>query len=455
MTVENTLDREPPLPEATHRWWHARTAAIVVLVLGGLAVRLAFFQYQSGDYLAFDSRWYDFIVQHGGLRALRYPFANYNVPYLYLLTILTYLPIPALYGIKLISVAFDLLLVFFTYRIVALRHPGTWWPVVAGAVVLYLPTVVLNSAAWGQADAIYSAFGIGAVYFALRDRPWLTCLFFGLAFAFKLQIVFLFPVLLLLVLRRRVPWTALLLIPGVYLLLDVPALLVGASWHDLLTVYVTQTDTYNELTLNAPNIYQYLGDVTDTALFRTLGIAVTGVLVLALVVPVVVRRLELTPTRIVLASTVSAVLVPFFLPAMHERYFYLADALTVIAACHLPRRLWALPVLEQFASGFSYAPFLLMGGGGGRGRGGGPRPGGSGGFPGPGQGPQGTPGGGFGGPGPGGFGGGGAGGGGGSVPSDTLVSFTILSTAMLAALVLVLWNAIREFREPRPPTAGP
>ena len=30
----------------------------------------------------------------------------------------------------------------------------------------------------------------------------------------------------------------------------------------------------------------------------------------------------------ILAGTVAVLLVPYFLPAMHERYFYLADALT-------------------------------------------------------------------------------------------------------------------------------
>jgi Gpi18-like mannosyltransferase len=400
----------------------ARAVVIAAVVCCALVVRFAFADFRSGDYDAFVSQWYAFIAQHGGFGALKYDFANYNVPYLYLLALLTYTPIPALYGIKLISVVFDLLLAFFAYRIVALRRPGTWWPVVAGAVVLFLPTVVMNSSVWAQADAIYSAFSLGAVYFVLRRRPWLACVFFGLALSFKLQAVFLFPVLVLLVARRRIPWPALLLVPGVYLLMDVPALLVGANLRSLLSVYVTETGTYNQLTLNAPNIYQFLGNVGHTATIKALGIELTGLLLLALIVPVVVKRIELTPTRIVLASAVCAVLVPFVLPSMHERYFYLADALTVVAAFYLPRRLWALPVLEQFASAFSYAPFLLATGGGG-----------------------GTGGGGAGG---GGFGGGG-------LATDTLVSFPILAAAMLAALALVVWTAIQDFRGVTSERAGP
>jgi Gpi18-like mannosyltransferase len=387
--VDETLD--PPRVASPAA---ARVAVVAVVVLGALAVRLVFFPFESGDYTAFFGQWYRFIDEHGHVAALRYSFANYNEPYLYLLVLLSYTPIPPLYAIKLISVGFDLVLAFFAYRIVALRRPGTWWPVLAGALALYLPTVVMNSSVWGQADAIYSAFAVGGVSFALRRRPWLACVFFGLSFAVKLQAIFVLPVLLLLVLRRRVPWRALPLIPAVYLLLDVPALLAGANAHDVLTVYLTEANTYDELTLNAPNVYQFLGAGTDTAALRTIGIALTGLLLFLLILPVAARRIELTPTRIVLAAAVCTVLVPFFLPAMHERYFYLADTCTVLAAFHLPRRLWALPVLEQFASAFSYAPFLSQSGR---------------------------------------FGG------------VDLVSFPILATAMLAALVLAVWTGIREF----------
>jgi Gpi18-like mannosyltransferase len=399
MAPDSTVQMAPNLAPVAQDRRGARIAVAAAVVCCAIAVRLVFFPFRSGDYDAYFSQWYAFIAQHGGFAALRYNFANYNVPYLYLLTLLTYTPIPALYGIKLISVAFDLLLALFTYRIVALRRPGTWWPMVAAAVVLFLPTVVMNSSLWGQADAVYSAFGIGGVYFLLRRRPWLACLFFGIAFSIKLQVIFVFPVLLLLALRRRVPWPALLLIPGVYLLLDLPALLAGANVHDLLTVYATEAGTYNQLTLNAPNLYQFLGDVGHTATIKALGIELTGLLIVACLLPLVVKRIELTPTRIVLAATVSAILVPFFLPAMHERYFYLADVLTVIAAFYLPRRLWALPVLEQFASAFSYAPFLRM--------------------------------------------------------SGSLISFPILSAAMAAALGLVTWTAIRESQRRKALDPGP
>jgi Gpi18-like mannosyltransferase len=386
--VAPVLAESSPLHAERFRF-AGKMSVVAIVVLGGLAIRAPFFGDQSWDYKLYFGSWYGFIAQHGGFSALKYDFANYNVPYLYLIATLTYIPVPALFGIKAISVGFDFLLGFFAYRIVAVRYPGSWWPILASAVVIYLPTVVLNSSMWAQVDAIYSAFGLGGVYFVLRRRPWLACLFFGLALAFKLQAIFLFPALLLFVLMRRVPWQALLLIPAVYLLLDVPAVLVGANFSTLVKVYVNETNTYDQLTLNAPSAYQYWGNLSYSEPLRPLGLAVTELLVLSLIFLVAVRRIQLTKSRIVLAATLSALLVPYFLPSMHERYFYLADGLTVISAFYLPRRLWPLPVLEQFSSAFSYAPFLL---------------------------------------------------------GQNLINFRILSAVMLAALLLALWATVQDFR---------
>nr|WP_157529022.1 hypothetical protein [Kibdelosporangium sp. MJ126-NF4] len=341
----------------------ARLAPVLVLaaviVLLSLAARLVLFPFESRDYQAFVAQWYEFISANGGFSALRYQFADYNVPYLYLLAILSYLPVPALVGVKAITVLFDVVLAYYVYRLVALKHPRGWWPFLAAVTVSVLPTIVTNGALWAQCDVIYAAFGLGGVYYAVRSRPWLACVFFGLALAFKLQIVFLFPLLLVLVLLRKVPWPGLLVVPGVVLLLDGPALLAGASPAQLLSVYTNQAGAYTQLTLNAPNAYQFLTVTTGMDLIRTAAIAFTAALTLIVVFGVVASRTRLTVPRTVLLATLFAILVPFFLPAMHERYFYLADVLSVVVAFYFPRRLWPVPLLVQFASFLSYTPFLF------------------------------------------------------------------------------------------------
>ncbi|MGP3961853.1 glycosyltransferase 87 family protein [Nonomuraea sp. 3N208] len=405
-------------------------AAAVIAVM----VRVAMFDHESFDYKFFVKSWYDFISTHGGFGALKHRFADYNVPYLYLIALLTYLPIPPLAGIKIISVAFDLVLAYFTYRIVALRHIGRWLPPLAALIVLFLPTVATNSGMWGQADSIYAAFGLGGVYFLLRRRPWPAGLFFGLSLAFKLQAIFLFPLLLVLVLKKWMPWRALLAVPGVVLLLDVPALLAGAPLGQLLSVYAQQASSYSALSLNAPSIYQFLPAGADAALIRPIGVAVTGLVIVGLCLGVLLSRVQLTTAKIVLMGATSAVLMPFLLPTMHERYFYLAEVLAVIAAFSLPRRLWYVPVLVQVASFCAYLPVL---------------------FPAADSGPPGGPPGEMftGEPPPGGD----AAPSGGDPASEVLademakmyaptLEFRILAALMAVAVVSVLWATFREFR---------
>src|SRR6185295_18749525 len=48
---------------------------------------------------------------------------------------------------------------------------------------------------------------------------------------------------------------------------------------------------------------------------------------------------------------------PFFLAEMHERYFYLADVLTIVMAFYV-RRYWPVAMVVSACSLLSYAPFL-------------------------------------------------------------------------------------------------
>ena len=63
-----------------------------------------------------------------------------------------------------------------------------------------------------------------------------------------------------------------------------------------------------------------------------------------------------TPEIVVLATTV-VLAVPFFLPEMHERYFYLADVLTIVTAFYV-RWYWPVAIVVSAVSLLSYAPFL-------------------------------------------------------------------------------------------------
>ena len=57
-----------------------------------------------------------------------------------------------------------------------------------------------------------------------------------------------------------------------------------------------------------------------------------------------------------LASTV-LIAIPFFLPSMHDRYFFLADVFTIVTS-FLVSRYWPVAVLMQVSSLVAYAAYL-------------------------------------------------------------------------------------------------
>jgi len=66
---------------------------------------------------------------------------------------------------------------------------------------------------------------------------------------------------------------------------------------------------------------------------------------------------KITRERMALLALISVSLTPFVLPKMHKRYFYPADALSLIAAFFNPD-LWIVPFAFQLSSGLAYSVYL-------------------------------------------------------------------------------------------------
>jgi Gpi18-like mannosyltransferase len=335
-----------------------------LLLIGLLAVLAVVIRWVGRHEVTEDMRifyaWYNKIDAGGGFPALEQEIGNYNAPFLYLLAILTYLPGSTLLKIKITWCLFDVLLVFFTYRIVALRQAGWRVPALAALVVAFLPTVVVNSSFYGQCDGIWGAFAVGGLYFLLRGQGWWAVSLFTVALAVKPQGIFIFPIVMLMVLAGRLPWRTLLAAPIVYLALDVPAFIAGRDPIELLTLYSPQRQASHvpALTSNAASAYAFFPVTIRIDTIKTLGYVFAAVLVLGLVYTLIASRVRLDKARIVTAAAVFVIGIPFLLPGMHERYFYLADVVTVVLAFYRPR-LWPVPVMVQAASLLSYGPFLF------------------------------------------------------------------------------------------------
>lgn len=366
--------------------------AVLGLAVAAVALRWLFVGFVSGDYRTFLSRWWVYLATHGHLSGLADDsFSNYNTPYLVLLAVATHLPVRPIVAIKAISVIGDLVLAWLGSRVVAQVRPASpWSPVLAFGVVIFLPTVVMNSGVWAQCDSLYAAACVACVLLLMRGRPWAASAWFGVAFAFKLQAVFLLPVLLGVLLVNRHRLRTLLAAPATFLACLVPALLAGRSLSSQLMVYPLQvTDssgtggtvgrgpgggsgpgggpggtasgfTLNDgqsFTHNAPTPYAWLPADASVA-WKYAGLAFAVAVVVGCGTWLLARRRRLDAPQVLLVAATCALVVPLLLPEMHERYFYLAEVLLTLAAFVDWR--WALPALGiQAASTTTYLAYLL------------------------------------------------------------------------------------------------
>ena len=323
-------------------------------VLGiALVARIPLYSYESYDFHVYLNRWL-IILRRDGISALATDFSNYSPPYLYALWLGSLTPLSNLVVVKLISTVFDVVLASAAAWLVATTGAARKKVLVAFALMLLGPTVVLNSALWGQCDAGYTLFTLAAIPLLIRGDHVLCMVAIGLGVAFKLQTVFFLPVLGLLTLRGAFPWRHWALLPIPYLVSIVVPFLYGRPLLDLLFIFADQAREYPFPTLNAPTLFAWL-DFDRTA--QRAGVIAGGLILAA--ASLAFLRWEPVPSRerLIAFSAFFLVLVPFCLPSMHERYFFAGDVLTIVYAVLAPRR-WFVAVLVSAGSAFSYAAHL-------------------------------------------------------------------------------------------------
>lgn len=329
----------------------ARFLFLTAATLLAMLLRVRFFPFESGDYHQFLHGWFTQIRESGGPASVGMDLGDYMPPYFYLLALLSCFPLHDLLLIKLLSCAADVVLACFVLRLVELKAPHGFAGPAAYAAVLFLPSVFLNSAAWGQCDAIYTAGLVACVYYLARGKDVSAVAAFSVAFVFKLQAVFLAPFLLLMLLKGKLRARSLLVFPAVYLLAILPAALMGRDFLGLLTVYFRQAGQYSLISMFLPNLYTFFP--TDSpAWVSRLAVLGAGALVLLSLGFLCGRKFRFTQGTVVSLALYFVLLVPYFLPHMHERYFYPADVLSVAFAFCYPKKFY-VPVVTGLCSAYA------------------------------------------------------------------------------------------------------
>ena len=342
------------------RRWYALAFAILAITL---IVRALWYPVIVSDYTYFIKPWFDEMQSHAGLTAFAYPFADYAPMYLYLLKLLSVFPFSSLISAKTLSLVFDALIAYLGYQI--LKKKSQWGMrkdilFLAAVVLMSLPTVMMNSSLWSQSDAIYTSGVIASLLFILIGAPLWAAVVFGLAISFKIQAIFFAPVLLGYLLRRKETWKYLAIPPGIFILSVLPTWIAGGPLSYWLFIYVVEAEKYPYLSVSAQSIFAFAQPLTlapaATNVLFWLGIAAAGMFAL-FIAYLMKRKAELSALFVTAASLASVLVIPYLLPRMHERYFYLADSIAVLYAFFRPSRFY-IPILIVATSLISYMPFL-------------------------------------------------------------------------------------------------
>ncbi len=297
-----------------------------VLFFVGLIFKLILLPVRTGDFVGFLQPWIDFIKTHGYFSSLKFGFYDYTPSYIYILILIAKTGMNPLFAIKFVSIIFEYLVAFFIGKIAALKFKSTRIIWVSMVIIPLIPTVILNSSYLSQCDSIYATFVIGSIYFLLKKKQFMSVLFLGIAFAFKMQSVMLLPFFFVMMLKSKISWYYFLMIPVIFLVSLLPAWFFGRPFTELLKVYVSQTDRWQFLTLNFPNLYIWISNNWYEPV-KMGGMIFTFLFTLIFSIWLSRKKQVFSFENWIQLAFLSSIVIPFILPGMHERYMYLGDLL--------------------------------------------------------------------------------------------------------------------------------
>ena len=319
------------------------TVGLIILALALLTLRITLWRYfVNSDLQNAFLPWQTYLLEHGRWHALQHPFSMYFPAYFDLTAMTSYLDghINRISQIKLLSFVFDIVTAVVAYYLVRRLTPGSTprsrrsvAQLVAPFCILAGPTVLVNGAVWGQSDIVYTCFLLLSTFSVIVGSGAFAVLFFGFAFAFKLQAIFLAPFIAAMVLQKRIRWLHLLLLPVGWLAALVPPMLNGAKAWEFLSLTSSQGESFPTLAINVGNPWIIADRIHLNVHFGTLvGIALTALLMLALTIWGAQPAFRGARNTLAFA-TLSLLSVAYVMPKMHDRYFFPAEIFLCILSC--------------------------------------------------------------------------------------------------------------------------
>ena len=333
-------------------------AAAITLVVG-LIVRRHLIGFQTRDWTEFWEPWMN-EFNAKGFKAIAGDFYDYAPLFVYFVYFASLFGTKRLAMLKLVSVGFELIAALTSGSIVYHIKKSKTLALITASVVWMSPIVIANGSMWAQNDSLYTTFLLLAVLFLMKDDSRLGMIFFGIAFAFKLQALFWLPIIIMLWLFKRIKTLDLIYVPLMYLISIIPALIAGRPLGQLLMIYFGQTEQYNtRLSLKYPNIWYIIGELYLPEYYISAGKYFALAVILILMVAMVFKFMkeDLSPTMLLLACYVEGALALYFLPLMHERYGYFIEIIAIIIGVMYIKYFW-VPVCQSLLIFICYSYYF-------------------------------------------------------------------------------------------------
>lgn len=340
-----------------YQWDRADILYLLVMTVIGLAVRGILRVVTTVDWEMYWDPWISDLKEMGFsyLATDRY---DYAPSFVYILWVISRLPVNPMTGYKAIHMTLDFVAAAVMGRIVFETTGDKIKSFCTYGLMLIIPTIWADSALWAQCDIIFMLFVMLCFYYLFQERPNRAMFFYGLAFAFKLQSLFIFPFLVILWVNKKVKIQHFLWIPGLYFLSIIPAWAAGRPLMDLINIYMAQgaQDVWS-LSIKWANIYQIIGNEYFLLEYAEAGTWLILGILMCILFAMAQKRYRITNGFIVQMALFFAILTPYFLPHMHERYGCLADILAVIYAMMNGKRFF-VPVIQILMSFTCYMAYL-------------------------------------------------------------------------------------------------
>ncbi|MBR4099632.1 MAG: hypothetical protein IKK55_01430 [Clostridia bacterium] len=334
---------------------------LIIVSLIGLLIRLSGLQFISKDMTKFLIPWFNEVASSGGLSALNKQIGDYNLIYQTIISVMTYLKVDCVISYKVISIFFDYILAIVVAFLVCYlkdKEKSSMYFCLSYTLVLFFPTVIINSAFWGQCDSIYTAFIVLMILQLLKEKYTSAFIFFGVSLAFKLQAIFVLPFILCYYFyKRKFSIFNFIISFGVFWGSGIVAFLYGRDLLAPLKIYAFQSGEYKRMYMNFPSFWMLIGENYND--FKISAILITFVLCgIALYLILSGAFSPDTKEKILLLATALIWTVILFLPSMHERYSYVLD-IFLIVICFMDIKFLKYSVFSWMLSIFTYGNYLV------------------------------------------------------------------------------------------------